>query len=94
MWVSFDMAVDAYLYVCMARIYFRVALIRKYLYIYIYIEVFSCNLEPRFTFWHIYLLGWAEMKFLCRYTNSETCSPISYVYGENICMPPCMSLEF
>ena len=24
--------------------------------------------------------GWAEIKFLCKYTNNETCSPISYAY--------------
>ena len=24
--------------------------------------------------------GWAEMKFLCRYTNNRTCSPTSYTY--------------
>ena len=42
----------------------RVALIRKYIYGYTYMEVFSCNLEPRFTFLYLYLLGWAEMNFL------------------------------
>ena len=41
MWVSFDMAVYEYLYVYIGRIYFRVALIRKYIYIGIYMEVFS-----------------------------------------------------
>ena len=51
--ISFDTVVVTYLYVCMARIYFRVALIWKYMYGYIYMEVFSCNLEPRFIFWHI-----------------------------------------
>ena len=64
----------------MGRIYFWVALIQKYMYGYIYMEVFSCNIEPRFIFWHLYVLGWAKIKFLCRYTNSEMCSPISYVY--------------
>ena len=79
MWVSFDMAVYEYLYVYIGRIYFRVALIWKYIYIWKYL---ACNLEPRFLFLHIYLWGWAEMKFLCRYTNSETCSPTSYIIYE------------
>ena len=47
--VSFDTTVYAYLYVYMGRIYFWVALIRKYIYmgIYmgIYMEVFS--IQPR-----------------------------------------------
>ena len=42
----------------------RVALIRKYIYGYTYMEVFSCNLDPAFTFLYLYLLGWAEMNFL------------------------------
>ena len=33
------------------------------MYGYTYMEVFSCNLEPRFTFLYLYLLGWAEMHF-------------------------------
>jgi len=41
LWVRIDTAVYAYLYVCVGRIYFRVALIRKY----IYMEVFS--IQPR-----------------------------------------------
>ena len=45
MWVSFDMAIYAYLYVHIGRIYFRVALIWKYIYGCIYVEVFS--LQPR-----------------------------------------------
>ena len=45
MWVSFDMAVYTYLYVYIGRIYFWVALIRKYIYMGIYMEVFS--LQPR-----------------------------------------------
>ena len=47
MWVSFDTTVYAYLYVYIGRIYFSVALIRKYIHIYgyIYMEVFS--LQPR-----------------------------------------------
>ena len=45
MWVSFDTTVYAYLYVYMGHIYFWVALIRKYIYGYIYMEVFS--LQPR-----------------------------------------------
>ena len=45
MWVSFDMTVYAYLYVYIGRIYFQVALIWKYIYGYIYMEVFS--LQPR-----------------------------------------------
>ena len=45
MWVSFDMAVYAYLYVYIGHIYFRVALIRKYIYMGIYMEVFT--LQPR-----------------------------------------------
>ena len=31
----------------------RVALIRKYMYGYTYMEVFSCNLEPRFIFLYL-----------------------------------------
>ena len=46
----------------------------------------ACNLEPRFLFLHIYLWGWAKMKFLCRYTNSEMCSPTSYVIYMRKCM--------
>ena len=45
MWVSFDMTIYAYLYVYIGRIYFQVALIRKYIYMGIYMEVFS--LQPR-----------------------------------------------
>ena len=45
MWVSFDTTIYAYLYVCMGRIYFWVALIWKYIYGCIYMEVFS--LQPR-----------------------------------------------
>ena len=41
-----------------------VALIWKNMYGYAYMKVFSCNLEPRFTFLYLYLLGWAEMNFL------------------------------
>ena len=44
------MAIYAYLYVYMGRIYFRVALIWKYIYGYIYMEVLACNLEPWFYF--------------------------------------------
>ena len=56
MWVSFDMTVYAYLYVYMGRIDFRVALIRKYIYGYIYIyKYLACNLEPRFSFLHVQL---------------------------------------
>ena len=81
MWVSFDTAIYAYLYVYIGRIYFWVALIRKYIYMGIYIwKYLAYNLEPRFSFLHIYLWGWAKMKFLCRYANNETCSPTSYVY--------------
>ena len=74
MWVSFDMAIYAYLYVYIGRIYFRVALIQKY----IYMEVFS--MQPRFSFLHVQLWGYAKMKFLCWYSNNKTCSPTSYVY--------------
>ena len=42
----------------------RVALIQKYMYGYTYMEVFSCNLDPAFTFLYLYLLGWAKMNFL------------------------------
>ena len=47
MCVSFDTTVYAYLYAYIGRIYFRVALIRMYIYtwVYIYMEVFS--LQPR-----------------------------------------------
>ena len=62
---SFDMAIYACLHVCMVGINcHRVALIRKYMYGYTYMEVFSCNLDPAFTFLYLYLLGWAEMNFL------------------------------
>ena len=55
MWVSFDMAIYAYLYVYMGRIYFRVALIQKYIYGYIYMKVFS--LQPRaYTFISAYII--------------------------------------
>ena len=92
MWVSFDTTVYAYLYVYRGRIYFRVALIRKYIYMGIYIwKYLACNIEPRFLFLHIYLWGWAEMKFLCRYTNSKMCSPTSYVIYErtHVCHRVC-----
>ena len=77
MWVTFDMAIYAYLYVYIGHIYFRCGSIYMGIYMWKYL---ACNLEPRFLFLHIYLWGWAEMKFLCRYTNSETCSPTSYAY--------------
>ena len=59
----------------------QVALIWKYIYMGIYIwKYLACNIEPRFSFLLVQLWGWAEMKFLCRYTNNETCSPTSYAY--------------
>ena len=54
----------------------RVALIRKYMYGYTYMEVF------RFTFCIFYCGVWAEMKLLCRYTNNEMCSSTSYAIYE------------
>ena len=51
---------------------------KVYIWVYIW-KYLACNLEPRFLFLHIYLWGWAEMKFLCRYTNSKMCSLTSYI---------------
>ena len=31
----------------------------------------ACNLETRFSFLHMYMWGWAEMKSFCRYANHE-----------------------
>ena len=73
MWVSFGTAIYAYSICMYRRIYFWVALIQKYIYIwvYIYMEVFS--LQPRAqTFISAYIIvGWAEMKSFCRYANHE-----------------------
>ena len=56
--VSFDTTVYAYLYVYMGRIYFWVALIRKYIYMDIYIwKYLACNPEPRFLFSAYILVG-------------------------------------
>ena len=60
MWVSFDTTIYAYLYVYIGRIYFRVALIWKY----IYMEVFRLQPRAQIYILHIYLWGWAEMKIL------------------------------
>ena len=92
MWVSFDTTIYSYLYVYMGRIYFWVALIWKHIYGYIYIwKYLAYNLEPRFSFVHIYLWGWAQMKFLRRYTNTKTCSLTSYVIYErtHVCHRVC-----
>ena len=72
MWVSFNTTLYAYLYVYMGRIYFQVVLIQKYIYISIYIwKYLAYNLEPRLSFLHIELWGWAKMKSFCRYANHE-----------------------
>ena len=76
------MAIYAYLYVCMGRIYFWVALIQKYIYGYIYMEVFSLQPRSQIFISTYILVGLAEMNFLCRYTNSETCSLTTYVIYE------------
>ena len=52
----------------------------------IYMEVFSLQPRAQIYILHIYLWGWAEMKFLCRYTNSEMCSSTSYAYIMRECM--------
>ena len=51
-------------------------LIRKYMYGYTYMEVFTITFG-------IFPYGFrAEMKILCRYTNNETCSSTSYAIYE------------
>ena len=60
----------------------RVVLIPKYMYGHTYMEVFRLQLRAQIYILHIQLWGWAEIKFLCRYTNNETCSPTSYVIYE------------
>ena len=42
-------------------------------------EVFSLQPRAQIYILLIYLWGWAEMKFLYRYTSSETCSLTNYV---------------
>ena len=57
------------------------SLIRKYMYGYTYMKVFT-------TTFCIFHYGFrAEMEFLCRYTNNETCSSTSYAIYErtNVC---------
>ena len=86
--------IQLYMYACMCVWcifnYHRVALIRKYMYGYTYMEVFSCNLEPRFIFC-IFNCG-AGLKWnSCAGTLTSKCG-LRYI-RENICMPPCMSLE-
>ena len=80
MWVSFDMTVYAYLYVYIGCIYFRVALIQKYIYMGIYMEVFRLQHKAQIYILHIELWCWAEMKFLCRYTNSKTVARLVMSY--------------
>ena len=53
MCVSFDMAIYAYLYVYIGRIYSWVALIWKYIYLGIYMEVFS--LQPRVQIYNMHI---------------------------------------
>ena len=81
----------------MGRIYFWVALIRKYIYIYGYIYIWkylACNLEPRFTF-YIYNCGVGLKWNSCAGTLiAKRVARLAMLYiWENVCMPPCMSLE-
>ena len=65
---------------------------KVYIYVvYIYMEVFRLQLRAQIYILHIYLWGWAKMKSLCRYTNSETCSPTSYAICERtyVCYHVC-----
>ena len=52
------------------------SLIWKYMYGYTYMKVFTI------TFYILHSGFRAEMKFLCRYTNNETCSSTSYANYE------------
>ena len=53
-----------------------------YIYMGIYMEVFSLQPRAQMFISADIFGGWAEMEFLCRYANNETCSPISYVIYE------------
>ena len=46
----------------------------------IYMEVFSLQSRAQIYILHIYLWGWAKMKFLCRYTNSESVAQLAMLY--------------